>query len=601
MEDKTKNKQNEPVKSTVKRTLHYYWRATMDYKWYALGCFLITPVVVFIRAILAPMIFADLIDKATQGLPLEQLVPMVLGELILFGVLFVFNKLVLEELRLVWCWKMELMVMRDLADTCFTTVSEQSMQFHSDRFSGSLVSQTNKFVWGFERLIDTIIWDLWPMVVYIAMVIAVLAPQVPWFAVGLLVFCALYAVVSIASFKGISHLNDQEAADEAKQTGQLADSISNIMSVKSYAQEAYEKERYNGFAEKTYKTGVRLMRASVKRDLGFGSVQVGITALILIFLVYGQAWLGISVATLVLVANYAQSIQGELWAINSILKNFNRVFGDAHEMTLILDTVDDVIDAPNAVTLEMTNPQVEFNNISFQHKDAKMPIFEDFNLKIKPGERVGLVGMSGSGKTTLTKLLLRFADVSEGAILLSGQDLRKITQASLRKNIAYVPQETALFHRSIADNISYGKPDATPEEIQHAAKLANAHDFIMDLPEGYDTLVGERGIKLSGGQRQRIAIARAILKDAPILVLDEATSALDSESEALIQDALNKLMEGRTSIVIAHRLSTVANLDKIVVLEDGKVVEQGNHHELLKKSDGIYQHLWNRQSGAFLE
>lgn len=270
-------------------------------------------------------------------------------------------------------------------------------------------------------------------------------------------------------------------------------------------------------------------------------------------------------------------------------------------MTLILDTVDDVVDAPDAITLEMTNPQVEFNNISFQHKDAKAPIFENFNLKIKPGERVGLVGMSGSGKTTLTKLLLRFADVKDGEILLSGQDLRRITQESLRKNIAYVPQETSLFHRSIADNISYGKPDATPEEIQHAAKLANAHDFIMDLPQGYDTLVGERGIKLSGGQRQRIAIARAILKDAPILVLDEATSALDSESEALIQDALNKLMEGRTSIVIAHRLSTVANLDEIVVLEDGKVVEQGNHHDLLKKPDGIYQHLWNRQSGAFLE
>lgn len=309
MEEKTTKKTSEqPVKSTVKRTLHYYWQVIWKYKWYALGCFLITPVVVFIRAILAPMIFADLIDKATRGLPLDQLIPMVLGELILFGALFIFNKLVLEELRLVWCWKMELMAMRDLADTCFTTVSEQSMQFHSDRFSGSLVSQTNKFVWGFERLLDTIIWDLWLMVIYIIMVVVVMAPQVPWFAVGLLIFCALYAVVSAASFKGISHLNDQEAADEAKQTGQLADSISNIMSVKSYAQEAYERKRYNNFAEKTYKTGTRLMRASVKRDLGFGCVQVGITTLILIFLVYGQAGLGVSVAALVLVANYAQAV-----------------------------------------------------------------------------------------------------------------------------------------------------------------------------------------------------------------------------------------------------------------------------------------------------
>ena len=201
----------------------------------------------------------------------------------------------------------------------------------------------------------------------------------------------------------------------------------------------------------------------------------------------------------------------------------------------------------------------------------------------------------------MTKLLLRFADVSAGQITISGQDIRKITQQSLRENIAYVPQETSLFHRSIAENIAYGKLDATQDEIEHAAKLANAHEFIKDLPEGYNTLVGERGIKLSGGQRQRIAIARAILKDAPILVLDEATSALDSESEALIQDALNTLMQGRTSIVIAHRLSTVASLDRIVVLEDGKIVEQGTHHQLLGRSHGVYNHLWSRQSGAFME
>ena len=212
-----------------------------------------------------------------------------------------------------------------------------------------------------------------------------------------------------------------------------------------------------------------------------------------------------------------------------------------------------------------------------------------------------MVGVSGSGKTTLTKLLLRFADVQAGAVKIAGQDIRTITQKSLRENVAYVPQETSLFHRTIAENIAYGKPNASMEEIQQAAELANAHEFIKDLPDGYETLVGERGIKLSGGQRQRIAIARAILKDAPILVLDEATSALDSESEALIQSALERLMKGRTSIVIAHRLSTVASLDKIVVLENGKIVEQGRHHDLLQNQGGAYQRLWSRQSGAFVE
>lgn len=592
-------KSTEP--KTVGRTMYYYWREITKYKWYALGCLLVTPAVVFIRAILAPLIFADLIEKISQGLPFEQLLATALGEVIIFFVLFAVNKLVLEELRLYWCWRMELLAMYDLSELCFDTISAQSMQFHSDRFSGSLVSQTSRFVGSFERLFDVFLWELYPSTIYVIMVVIVLAPQVPWFAIGLVLFVALYVLIAGLSFKRIGRLNEAEAEASNKQTGQLADSISNIISVKSYAKELHEKRRYTGFAEKTLDAGSDLMRATINRDIKFSSIQICITALILFFLLIGQSWLGISIATLILIVNYTQTVQGELWSVTSIFKNINRVFGDAHEMTLILDLTDDVVDAPDAVELVLKEPRVDFKDITFQHADAKAPIFEHFDLSIHPGERVGLVGVSGSGKTTLTKLLLRFADVNDGAILVSDQDIRKITQSSLRENVAYVPQETALFHRSISENIAYGKPDATPEEIQRAAKLANAHDFIMDLPEGYDTLVGERGIKLSGGQRQRIAIARAILKDAPILVLDEATSALDSESEALIQDALNKLMAGRTSIVIAHRLSTVANLDRIVVLENGKIVEQGKHHDLLEKPDGVYHHLWSRQSGAFME
>lgn len=580
--------------------MHYYWQEIKKYKWYSLGVMIITPIVVFVRAILAPLIFADLIEKASMGLPADEMLRRAAVEIIGFFVLYVFNKVVLEELRLYWCWKMEVLAMYDLAVSCFTVVNDQSMQFHNDRFSGSLVSQTNKFVWAFERLMDTVIWDLWPMLTYIGMVIIVLAPQVPWFAAGIVVFALIYALVSRLSFKKIAHLSDNVAAAEAKQTGQLADSISNIISVKSYAHEAHERRRYANFSKVTLDANHKQMHATIKRDLSFSGVQIGITALILVFLVFGREWLGISVATLVLIVNYAQAIQGELWNINSIFKNINRVFGDAHEMTLILDMVDDVVDASDAQPLVLLNSDVRFDHISFKHADAKEAIFNDFSLEIRPGERVGLVGVSGSGKTTLTKLLLRFADVDAGAILVSGQNIREVTQQSLRENIAYVPQETALFHRSIAENIAYGKLDATPQEIERAARLANAHEFIEDLPNGYETLVGERGIKLSGGQRQRVAIARAILKDAPILVLDEATSALDSESEALIQSALERLMRGRTSIVIAHRLSTVASLDRIVVLEDGKIVEQGTHEELLRRENGVYKHLWNRQSGAFM-
>lgn len=585
------------------RTWHYYFQELKRYKWHTLTCFIMTPVVVFIRAILAPLIFADLIEKATLGLPAEEMWAIAATEIILFGVVFALCKTVLEPLRLWSCWKMEILAIYDLASTGFDTVAAQSMQFHNDRFSGSLVSQTNKFVWAFERLVDVVVWDLWPMLSYIIMVVVTLANQALWFALGLVAFVAVYATVAFFSYRKMAPLNEAEAEAENKQTGQLADSISNIISVKSYAHEAHEEKRFAKAARHTYEVSQGLMRASIGRDVKFGMVQVGITALILVFLVAGREWLGVSVATLVLIVTYAQSIQGELWNFTHIFKNLNKAFGDAYEMTVILDMADDVVDAPDAAPLEMNEATVKFDNVSFQHKDAKKAIFEDFDLEIRPGERVGLVGVSGSGKTTLTKLLLRFADVSEdgGGVLVSGQDIRKVTQHSLRRNIAYVPQETSLFHRSIAENIAYGKPNATLDEIKRAAKLANADKFIEELPGGYDTLVGERGVKLSGGQRQRIAIARAILKDAPILVLDEATSALDSESEALIQDALAKLMKGRTSIVIAHRLSTVANLDRIVVLQDGKIVEQGKHHELLSKPAGVYRQLWERQSGAFME
>lgn len=269
-------------------------------------------------------------------------------------------------------------------------------------------------------------------------------------------------------------------------------------------------------------------------------------------------------------------------------------------MTAVLDEPRLVADAPDAKPLVVSEGAIDFEGINFWYTDGgvKTQVFDDFELRIPAGQRIGLVGMSGAGKTTLTKLLLRLADIQEGKILVDGQNVADITQQSLRRSIAYVPQEALLFHRTIAENIAYGRPDATMDEIREAARQANALEFIEKLPQGFDTVTGERGVKLSGGQRQRVAIARAMLADAPILVLDEATSALDSESEALVQDALRKLMAGRTSIVVAHRLSTVASLDRIVVLSNGKIIEDGPHAELVQQS-GEYASLWNRQTGAY--
>lgn len=582
------------------RTMHYYWQVVKKYKWMSLGAIISTPIVILIRTTLSSLIFANMIDMVSAGIPNDEVVPTLLPQAILLVLSYVVGSAILGWLRVYWVWKMELKATYDLSVLCFNSVCAQSMQFHSDRFSGSLVSQTSRFVNASERLFDTIIFTILPFVSMLVGILVVLFTRVPIFAIVLAVFVVTYIVVSYLAFRKTADLSTQEAAASNRQTGQLSDSVSNILSVKSYGRESHERHRYANFSRSTYNARIRLMNAIMTRDACFNVINILVVAIIAAFLIAGVPVFGLSVSTLILIVNYSISVMGELWDVNRIFRDINRVFGDAYEMTLILDTPNLVEDIDGAKALVVKRGRIKFADVSFKHADAKDAIFEHFDLEVKPGERIGLVGMSGSGKTTLTKLILRFADVHDGAITIDGQNVSEVSQVSLRENIAYVPQETALFHRSIAENIAYGKPDATMEEIVRAAKLANAHEFIEKMPDGYDTLVGERGAKLSGGQRQRVAIARAILKDAPILLLDEATSALDSESEALIQDALEKLMKGRTSIVVAHRLSTIASLDRIIVLEDGKIIEQGSHDDLIGKH-GAYDHLWSRQSGAFLD
>jgi ATP-binding cassette subfamily B protein len=311
---------------------------------------------------------------------------------------------------------------------------------------------------------------------------------------------------------------------------------------------------------------------------------------------HGQLELAIAIFTI----TYLQRIGSQLFSLGEMLNGYDQALLDAAPMSDILMKKNEVVDRPNAQSIELHSPHVELKDVSYHYSDSETDVISNINLDIKAGQKIGLVGPSGAGKTTITHLLLRFADVTGGSILFDGHDIRDITQESLRTHIAYVPQEPMLFHRSLRENIAYGKLDASDEEIERAATLAHASEFIDKLPEGLDTVVGERGVKLSGGQRQRIAIARAILKDAPILVLDEATSALDSESEKLIQDALQKLMKNRTSIVIAHRLSTIAKLDRVIVLADGAIAEEGTHTQLLNKK-GLYARLWAHQSGGFIE
>ena len=589
--------------SLTKRTLHYYLREVRNHKKLFIPVLLLLPAAIFLNNYLTVWITSQVINiLTTQTLTSADVIPVFLPWIIGFISSLLVGELVLWRLVLFFQWKLETKVVYALNRNSFDTLSEQSMQFHNDRFGGSLVSQVNKFTFGYVRLANTFLYSLMPLILSFTFTFIILGPQLPLFTAALAVLALIFMTVAWFSFRSIRHLNEQESAAQTKLSGQLADSITNILAVKSHGHENHEKDRYMVINRTAQSANLAVMKAVITRDIGFGAVVVMISLLAFVVLIGGQFWFGVPLGTLILASTYSSQILGHLWGFNGILRETNRVFGDSREMTMILDEKHLIVDAPGAKPLKVKNAEIRFDEVNFAHdpEDLKRQLFKSFNLTIPNGQRVGLVGVSGSGKTTLTKLLLRFSDVQSGVITIDGQNIAKITQKSLRQTIAYVPQEPLLFHRSLAENNSYGKPGATPAEIRKAAKQANALDFIDGLKDGFETLVGERGVKLSGGQRQRIAIARAIIKDAPILVLDEATSALDSESEKLIQDALQKLMKGRTSIVIAHRLSTIAKLDRILVMDDGKIIEDGSHAELLEQK-GTYARLWSHQSGGFIE
>ncbi|MCR4870626.1 MAG: ABC transporter ATP-binding protein/permease [Atopobiaceae bacterium] len=489
-----------------------------------------------------------------------------------------------------------------LARLCFDTLSNQSMTFHTSRFGGALVSQTSRFMSGYTGLVDVVVYSLIPTIASIFCTIITLAPVAPLFVAILFALLTLYVVVAYTMYEKILPLSAATAAAQNRLSGVLSDAVTNILAIKTYGREDYERGLFDAADKDAMAAEKRSMNAMMARGAMTSTLITIIMLVTSIFVTGGNAWYGISAGTLVMMFSYTYQLSMRFNYINSMMQRMNRAVGDASEMTRILDEPRLVEDVPGAQPLVVREGAIDFEGLAFRYLDAAEGdyVFEGLDLHVPAGQRLGLVGRSGSGKTTLTKLLLRLADVQEGHVLVDGQDISQCTQQSLRRQIAYVPQEALLFHRSIRENIAYGRPDATDEEIREAARLANALEFIDRLPNGMDTMVGERGVKLSGGQRQRVAIARAILADCPILVLDEATSALDSESEAAVQGALQNLMAGRTSIVVAHRLSTVASLDRIVVIEDGKIVEDGTHAEL-SQAGGVYETLWDRQTGAFLE
>lgn len=581
-------------------TIRYYWKHVWAYPKLFVGALVSLPLTLLVNNYLPPLIVADVINKLSSGNYADDIWASFGSSLVLYAGLLLGGILIW---RLVdYCvWRLEIYTQQNIAEEVFDHMVRESADFHANNFSGSLVSRTNKVMGGYIRIADTTFYQVYPMLIGIVLTTVILLPKAPLFVAAFLVFCIFFLAFAFILARPVQSLSGKSAAAESKQTGFLADAITNVMTIKSFARGNYERKRFHEATARTRKRSFQFARQHQLQMNYLGGISRTISASALTLAVISVVVFKVELGTAFLILSYTSSIVDQLFQFsNNSLRNYNRTFGDAKEMVQTLKQIPSVLDPVSPEEVRIRSGAVTFKNVTFTHTGADDSIFENFNIELKPGEKIGLVGHSGSGKTTFTRLLLRFSDIDGGQILIDGQNIAQITQDDLHANIAYVPQEPLLFHRSIAENIAYGKLDASAADIQQAAKLAHAAEFIDALPKDYETMVGERGVKLSGGQRQRIAIARAMLKDAPILVLDEATSALDSESEKLIQSALWKLMQGRTAVVIAHRLSTIQKMDRIVVLGDGKIAEQGTHKDLLEKN-GVYANLWSHQSGGFLE
>jgi len=490
----------------------------------------------------------------------------------------------------------------NLYEDCYKYLAYQDYAFFADNFSGSIVTMASRFAKVYTTFNDTVFFDLIPQIVIVLISVGIMSYYSPIIGIITFLFWLFSSTLVVKFALSRLPLRRTAIAKESEQIGELADVITNNLTVKTFAAEEREIARYQRLNIIRAGLFLRAWRRAVRNGFIIEILCIVLQMIVFVGGIVAVHRGSLNVATFLLFQVYIFRIIENLRSSTYVVRQLEVVAGDGQEMSELLEQPPLVQDKPFAEKARIQQGAVDITDMHFRYGDAgtQTPLFDHFALKIKAGEKVGLVGPSGGGKTTITRLLLRFMDIDSGAITIDGQDIRDIKQRDLRRAIAYVPQEPLLFHRSIKENIRYGKPSASDAEVMAVSKKAFAHDFIAELPDGYDTLVGERGVKLSGGQRQRVAIARAMLTDAPLLILDEATSALDSESERLIQKALRELMKDKTAVVIAHRLSTIQRLDRIVVLDKGKIVEEGTHQQLLDHKD-LYARLWAHQSGGFIE
>ncbi|QVQ35176.1 ABC transporter ATP-binding protein (plasmid) [Pseudochrobactrum algeriensis] len=490
-----------------------------------------------------------------------------------------------------------LKIMSDMAASSFRKLQRFSTDWHANAFAGSTVRKVSRAMWAMDLLNDTLIIALLPSLLMLVGSVALLAWYWPLMGVLVAIGSVLFIVCTIVISLGfVAPAATLANSWDTRMGGALADAISCNAVVKAFGAEKREDARLAKVVTKWRSRTRRTWLIGTLNGFIQGANLLIMRGVVIAFALYlwsqGKATAGD--ITFVLTAFFM--LQGYLRDVGMHIRNLQRSVNDMEELVQIEAEPYGIADKPNAPAIQISNGEIRFDKVTFHYGNHEAALYRDFSVKIEAGERVGLVGHSGSGKTTFVKLIQRLYDVSGGAIKIDGQNIAHVTQASLRSQIAIVQQEPILFHRTLAENIAYARPGATQAEVEEAARLASAHDFISRLPKGYATLVGERGVKLSGGERQRVAIARAFLANAPILILDEATSSLDSESEVLIQQAMERLMIGRTTLVIAHRLSTVRALDRLLVFDKGKVLEEGDHDALIRKPGGIYRRLFERQA-----
>ncbi len=581
--------------ATPTEVLGFLWTATKKHHWFFALMFLVV-VLASVCSILVPIEmgrFVEIITAQQEASPavfraLAGSILLIITYKLFFGLFFRVSGY--SSARMVP------RIMAELEELALKGVLNHSHGFFNDNHTGSLVQRVNRLSEAYSNIHGTFYWDVLGALVVTSGIMVQLLRTKPAAALILGLWIAILVVMNLVIARWKTPIDEARSRAQSAAVGLLADIVSNASVVKSFAQEAKESASFHTSLRDRIKAEqvawTRSEHGLTFSDFMGALMHGGVLFLLLWLWEKGQ----VTVADFVVLQGFVVLVTERLFSIGFSYRDFVRALANASEIVGILKAPVSIQDAAHAKSLRVKKGRVIFSQVSFRYE--KQQVLKNLTFEVLPQEKVALVGPSGAGKSTIIKLLLRFYDVTKGQILIDGQDIAHVTQASLRSQISLVPQEPLLFHRSLRENIRYGCPGATNKQVIQAAKQAHCHEFIQRLQEGYDTLVGERGVKLSGGERQRVAIARAILANTPIIVLDEATSALDSESEALIQQALHELMKEKTVIVFAHRLSTVMNMDRIIVMEQGEIIDSGTHQELLTNG-GVYQKLWNIQVGGY--